>query len=716
MRCPDAPARRWLARGAFALLVLAAPWTAGWGCRSKQAATNEPDRSRPVLKVDGQRDQVGFAREVELTARVEPAGGSAWTIAWKQIWGPPPKDLRQEGGRLRFTTIEPPSRQVAAAQAGHVIALGAKDAGRVVFRVEASSVTGRLEEVVEVVPAFASASWPRVPIGVDAYWYNEEGGEPWTPLGGRSELLATRTPWLGVLRATETAWIELRHPPATMTKVRSGPWQGSEDCGRYDCHPNEYQGWKRTAHATVFERGITGRLDWSRHGPYRQDCAACHTLGYQPGVNNAGFDDRAREFGWKFPSKLSAGAWSEMPRVLQERASVQCEHCHGPGWFYVGYASDICAQCHDHPPEYHTVADARRNRMETTHRRLEGTEPGQACKGCHLGRGWLRSLRGHDSTSEPEVELQTGMEGVSCASCHATHDKQCAKQLRICGWVEIPGLTFEAGQGALCIACHNGEADIFQGPLLRQFLPGLAKGGRKGHGGGSEPDATHPDAAPHAPQFQVLTGRGGRFLTLPQRYTANPVMPHMWVTESCVGCHYHADATAWGSGGHTFRLAPQAVESKDRQCPPRPDFARIKSSKDATTCTRCHGAMDGLNRLGMGDYDGNGRVQGIADEVEGLLLALRQEMLRHAPNGFLVEGERIAMATPECTPLRTAKGELIAPEGLLQKAAWDYLMILRDGSAGIHNPKYTVRLLQNAIESLEAARGARERRAWMKEE
>jgi len=318
--------------------------------------------------------------------------------------------------------------------------------------------------------------------------------------------------------------------------------------------------------------------------------------------------------------------------------------------------------------------------------------------------------------SEPAIELQTGMEGITCSSCHATHDKPCAKQLRLCGPVEIPGLTFDAGQGALCIACHTGESDIFQGPLLRAFLPGLPKGGRKGHGGGSEPDATHPDAAPHAPQFQVLTGRGGRFLTLPQRYAASPVMPHMWTPDSCVGCHYHADATGAGSGGHTFRLAPQSVETQAKECPPRPDFARIKKSKDASTCAQCHGPMSVLDRSAMGDYDGNGRVEGIAEEVEGLLLSLRREMLQHAPNGFLVEGERIAMATAECTPLRGAKGELVAPEGLLHKAAWNYLLILRDGSAGIHNPKYTVKLLQNAIESLETSRGARERRSWKKEE
>jgi hypothetical protein len=39
---------------------------------------------------------------------------------------------------------------------------------------------------------------------------------------------------------------------------------------------------------------------------------------------------------------------------------------------------------------------------------------------------------------------------------------------------------------------------------------------------------------------------------------------------------------------------------------------------------------------------------------------------------------------------------------LLHKACFNYLMILRDGSGGIHNPQYLVRLLQDSIEGLEA--------------
>ncbi|MBI5535366.1 MAG: hypothetical protein HY898_21740 [Deltaproteobacteria bacterium] len=698
----------WIAALLAAALLIA--------CRSKQAPTQGPSASTSRISVSGPRYQVGFATEVELNAQVDPEGPSKWAWSWKQIWGPPARISVRERSRLKFTTIDPPSKQECARQAGHVIALGARDAGRVVFRVEADSPAGHLEEVVEVTPAFPSAAWPRVAAGVDAWWYNDPAGEPWTPIGGGAELLASTTPWLSRLRASQTAWVEMRHPPSSMTKLRSGSWQGSEDCGRYDCHPNEYQGWKRTAHSDVFERAISGELPTGRHGRYREDCAACHTLGYQPGVDNAGFDDRARELGWRLPERLSRTTWAELPGKLKERANVQCEHCHGPGWFYVGYGADICAQCHDHPPEYHTVEDGRRNRMEQTQHRLDGTDPGLVCKGCHEAKGWLKSLRGHDSLSEPAVELQTGMAGIACPSCHATHEKDCNRQLRLCGYIEVPGLTFEAGQGALCIACHNGESDIFRGPLLRPFLPGLPKGGRKGHGGGSESDATHADAAPHAPQFQVMTGRGGRFLTMPERFTANPVWPHMWVQNSCVGCHYRATSTGQGTGGHTFRLAPASVEPASKQCPPKPDWARIKGSRDTGNCASCHGPLESLNRPSLGDYDGNGRVEGLVDEVEGLMLLLREELLRQMKDGFVVEGERIVVAGPGCAARMNGKGEPEAPDGMLQKGAWNYMMILRDGSGGIHNPKYAIRLLQNAIESLEKARGATVRRPWKKEE
>jgi hypothetical protein len=702
---------RWNSAARWAWLGCA--WVAA--CSPERPGATEAPAPAARLVVIGPRAQVGFAAQVELLAQVEPSGGD-WKLTWRQLWGPAANITHNEQGLLRFTTVEPPSQKEAERQRGQVLALGAGDAGRVVFRVEARSPHGRLHEVVEVTPAFPSAGWPRVPLGVDAWWYTEPGAEPWEAMGGGAQVLASRFAWLARVRASQTDWVELRHPPASMTKLRAGAWQGSEDCGRYDCHPNEYQGWQRTAHATVFERGLSGELGAGRHGPYRQDCAACHTLGYQPGVDNAGFDDRARELGWKMPERLSRSAWNELPAGLKQKANVQCEHCHGAGWFYVGYTNDICAQCHDHPPEYHSVADARRNRMQDSHRRIEGADPSWACKGCHVGRAWLKSLRGHDSTSEPVVELQAGMEGIGCPACHATHERDCARQLRLCGPIEVPGMTFEAGQGALCIGCHNGESDIFAGPLLRPYLPGVPRAGRKGHGGGSEHDATYADAAPHAPQFQVLTGRGGRFLSLPERFAPNPLWPHMWVKDSCVGCHYQQSSTSEGAGGHTFRLAPQAAEPQSQLCPPLPELGRLKTSKATANCAVCHGALDSLNRGSMGDYDGDGKVEGLVDEVEALLLLLREEVLRHAPGGFVVEGERLALAGPGCKAMRDKKGELVAPEGLLGKAAWNYVLLLRDGSGGLHNPKYTVKLLQNTIEALEKARGAAVRRPWKREE
>jgi hypothetical protein len=177
--------------------------------------------------------------------------------------------------------------------------------------------------------------------------------------------------------------------------------------------------------------------------------------------------------------------------------------------------------------------------MSRAQRSVAGQREGDICGQCHVASGFLASIRGHESASKPRRELEVREQGVTCAACHDPHGNDCRRQLRLCGNVEIPGQTFDAGQGALCIACHTGEANVVRGSLHRPFLPGA--GGRSGSGHGEGPGASEraPDAAPHAPQFQLLTGRGGRFLDLPETAGPAPVYPHMNVPDSCVGCHYH---------------------------------------------------------------------------------------------------------------------------------------------------------------------------------
>jgi hypothetical protein len=715
------------------------------------------------LVVEGEHLQVGFARDVRLRAKVSPRQPQSsvdtrgWRFRWREL-APSRSTLAPaktvDGAELSLRTIAAPSAsQLAGQQAHGVVALSAAMAGRRVFEVIARGPHGRqLREVIEIVPAYPSANWPRAARGVDVYLLGQgwQLGRTFRLLeAGRTAGHLTRARWV----ARSAAWQRATHPALSAghegLTIRGGPWLGSHECGRYDCHPREQAGWRRTRHASVFQRGVDGKLAsvHDARGPYRRDCASCHTLGDQPGAQNGGFDDRQRKSGWRFPARAVAGSYAAMPRELRARANVQCEHCHGPGWFYTSLGDDICAQCHDRPPFYRTVQQLSQTRMAQTHLVLDAKVRGDSskvCGQCHTAAGFVASLRGHRSTSVPRRDRSLRQNGVTCATCHDPHGNDCAKQLRLCGPVEVPGKTFDAGQGALCIACHSGEAGVTGAPgtLHRPFRPGQPrKAGQGGHARPTSPSLGDPLAAPHAPQFQLLSGRGGRFLSLGKTGARRAKLsyPHLEVPQSCVGCHYDRASRRKGKhGGHSFSLR-QVPQARPRVCLSKRLAAYrrgLAASKRTATCTKCHGTLATLGAAkAKGDYDGDGRVEGLVEEVDGLMTLLQRELrgaiaalklsgqarvkdatVSSPAVGFTVFNEQIVAADSRCRALRTLDGKAplafhpAAP--LVQKAAHNFLLVLRDGSFGLHNPQYTVRLLQDAILGLEQRRGAKKAHRW----
>jgi hypothetical protein len=117
--------------------------------------------------------------------------------------------------------------------------------------------------------------------------------------------------------------------------------------------------------------GITG-LDGPGHHWTASGCAACHTLGYDPAADNAGFDDAATEEGWVVPAG-KAGNYLAMLSSAPDAASlanIQCESCHGPNASdahmhgmgpRTSVASAACGSCRprDHPRDLELPLAAR---------------------------------------------------------------------------------------------------------------------------------------------------------------------------------------------------------------------------------------------------------------------------------------------------------------------------------------------------------------------
>jgi hypothetical protein len=203
------------------------------------------------------------------------------------------------------------------------------------------------------------------------------------------------------------------------------------------------------------------------------------------------------------------------------------------------------------------------------------------------------------------------------------------------------------------------------------------------HNGRAGPKQMHRDEPilPHGnTASEMIVGTGGYDYGQAIEDSA-----HTSVIRGCVGCHMAPtpgmddrgtpddvgdDVPLPGHnqvGEHTFRMAWDGGTPDD----PADDVENV------TACTGCHEELSSFNRKAAGDYDGDGEVEGIQDEVQGLLDLVGAEMLAQ---GVQWQGEYAywGSATTEA-----------------QRAAiYNWSFVIRDGSLGIHNAGRAVRLLQ----------------------
>lgn len=415
------------------------------------------------------------------------------------------------------------------------------------------------------------------------------------------------------------------------------------------CHPDKAESWAATGHAQIF----TFEIEHGDH--YSESCLPCHTVGYDKTANNNGFDDVAARVGWTFPETMQPGNWDAVPMELKQFANVQCENCHGPGSEHNGrlagtaisLGAESCGSCHNEPwrhiknVQWEASGHADETSFAFTYPIGEGHE---ACVRCHSGEAFIDMAKGEDELS---LEFQT----VTCAVCHDPHSAEHEAQVRLVEEVTLPdGTQVEnAGTSALCMNCHNGRVG---------------------------PDQVAQEE-PHYPHYstaaEMISGTGG--------YTyGQPVDDSIHVTKTtvgCVDCHM-APTPGWADqpggeplpghdevGAHTFKMtSADGVEN-------------------LAACTDCHLGLATFNRPARGDYDGDGAVEGVQDEVQGLLDLLFQaildsgvEWLGHYPYWKNVTTEA-------------------------QKAAiYNWSFVEHDGSLGVHNTPRAVQLLQLSYKDL----------------
>ncbi|NIN69309.1 MAG: hypothetical protein GTO63_32425 [Anaerolineae bacterium] len=438
--------------------------------------------------------------------------------------------------------------------------------------------------------------------------------------------------------------------------VNAATYVGLETCAM--CHADQAEAQAETGHAHIFADGIDGIV--SDH--YGERCLGCHTVGPWEGENGA-FDDVWAQTDWTFPETLQEGNWDALQADYPELANlgnIQCENCHGPGSAHMGdpagiatsLSAETCGYCHDAPTHHvknmqwelsgHSEEEAR----AFTYPIGEGRE---GCQPCHSGEAFVDIANGME-------EFRMGFQTVACAVCHDPHSAENEAQLRIYDTVTLPDGTdvTDAGASATCMTCHNGRRTA------------------------EEVEEDDPSWPHHSTAAEMIAGVGG--------YTYGDEIensPHQAVGLVCVECHM-AETPGMDDAG-----TPDDSED-DTPLPGHNEIGEhtfTMTSADGvelvSACSECHGEIESFNREADGDYDGDGTVEGIRDEVQGLLDLLLQAIQDDGPVWLGHHPYWEEVTTQE------------------QKAAiYNYMFVAHEGSEGIHNTARAVMLLQTSYRQL----------------
>lgn len=264
---------------------------------------------------------------------------------------------------------------------------------------------------------------------------------------------------------------------------------------------------------------------------------------------------------------------------------------------------------------------------------LAATVGRDECIRCHDGMAFALKIG-----QAQDLAASTGQD---CLTCHSGY----GSQLKVRGVIDIPvKKDFIAGMGALCSSCHNSNG-----------VPDI-----------NDPRRPYPH---YGPQADVLTGFGGIREAEDVQY--NNTYGHISLSESCIDCHMPKNKEGFIT--HTFTMEPENAE---------------------LVCASCHNGAKDFNIKAKMDYDGDGLIEGLQDEVLELMDILEEAIRAELGGGSFVASRGVFQFYDN-------EGKLLEQvPNKVYLAAYNYYLIKNDGSKGIHNPLFVVQLLQQSYKSL----------------
>ncbi|MCX6030281.1 MAG: multiheme c-type cytochrome [Chloroflexi bacterium] len=499
-------------------------------------------------------------------------------------------------------------------------------------------------------------------------------------------------------------------------QIHAGTYIGVTDGKCATCHAAKVEEWAKTGHAKIFSDEVDNKRTPAVATHYTESCASCHTTGYYAapyGVDSGGFKDAMTKAAWVFPTYKQIDAagkggdsnFAAAPAVVKNMANIQCEQCHGPAADHVKNGAAImqssqdegvCDVCHNGSSRHDKGEQLKSAGHSDKEAAAFNTPVGigeQACVRCHSGNGYVSFLGDPKNPASWDNTKQT----IVCATCHDPHSDANAFQLRIVSKpIELPfEVKKDVGLSATCFECHNSRVnsdDFMAGktassPHYSSIAELLSDTGGQTYGQivPNSPHGTMVGATPiQNPAF-------AKDPTLNQFMFSKAGDTKGNIAGPCVTCHMWPGLTDAKNanfekvGGHSFNtISPDG----------KTDYT--------AACTSCHGEQKDFNMKAKADYDGNGKIEGVQDEVKGLLNVLWSGMekagVKKSPTGY-----------PYATLPKGADGKT---DPKITNAWFNFRLVYGvmwgtdtgDGNQGqaqaIHNFKRSVSLLQLSIKDL----------------
>lgn len=696
---------------------------------------------RPCMIVtsgdDGYLHHVGYGSQKALL--VVNLCGTSWegaTYTWDQLEGPDIRDSVSSwtGPRFFFTT-RPLTDLKTLPDTPRMLSISHDEAGEYVFQVTGTNNQGITAKAYAYVTSANVSTGINTGVPGESYyfignkqgpwkWFMDELGTQW-PAGWPVNLknkedqipnVRPEVPFgeslsnLRQISFMEDVSISTAQQRFQISfAILIGLWDGApRDCGRSECHIALQSSWEKTKHGITWRRLLDGEAQLERGQP-AESCATCHSLGYDRNANNGGYDDVVDHMQISFPAELKKDNYQNLPQEVKNVSNVHCNACHGParvtpvkqyqiGRFDVG----VCATCHDRQPEQDLVAQWKTSRMSQTVQDdyANGPDTKAQCKSCHDGEEFYYTFVRLGRRPTENTVAQNCCEyrvPITCQTCHSPMFANNKAQVHRYGAIETSsGLKLDnVGSTALCAICHNTEHDVSQPTTLANRL------------------------APHSPQVDLSYGHAGYLLGPNNFPELTGIACSQNAGEGCVTCHMDkgpVDPTEAGYrevGDHTFRMTS------------------LSGVQNTRPCQACHSELQSFNPRAKADYDGNGQIQGVDEELEGLLALISRELstaieerhywkcgelfrqgvgFKSGDQAKIVVVDSQGFDLGDCNRnglIDRAEDPFIFPDAdvLLHKAAYNYLLIVKDKSRGLHNYPYAIKLLQRTLYALREQAG-----------